>query len=417
MHDLPLRARRPLRIASALFVAAITVYLVVIPAVEMVVGWSRPAPTSQVLEEMSVLEAVRQRVIEVAAACWFFYFGATIGSFLNVLVYRMPRGESVIWRRSRCPACGYSIAGRDNLPILGWLLLGGKCRNCQSAISSRYPWVELTMALMVLALYFVELLSGGANIPRREPNAYAGLVWVVFYTKWDLVGLFLIHSFVFAALLTWALLVRDGERIPARSWILAIGVTVAASWWLPWHPPLLCLPEPVREWRGTLGYERAMSSLAGLATGVGCALLVRFLIVGGRRGLERSDVRKAGCAMASLALCGASGGWQGLLGVVLISLLTRFACLTLLRGNWRSHTGILAGHVLAGAFIHQLAWRPLSEGLGRFWPGPATSWLQACGFVGGISLLAIASRLVSPVTDRLALPGVPHSEGHAESVD
>jgi len=70
-------------------------------------------------------------------------YGLVIGSFLNVVIYRVPRGESVVRPRSRCPGCGAEIAARDNIPVLSWLLLRGRCRHCGGPISWRYPAVEL----------------------------------------------------------------------------------------------------------------------------------------------------------------------------------------------------------------------------------------------------------------------------------
>ena len=69
--------------------------------------------------------------------------GAAIGSFMNVCVHRLPHGESVVRPRSHCPSCGADIPARDNIPILSWLLLRGRCRGCGERISLRYPLVEL----------------------------------------------------------------------------------------------------------------------------------------------------------------------------------------------------------------------------------------------------------------------------------
>ena len=78
-------------------------------------------------------------------------FGAVLGSFLNVVAYRLPRGESLSTPRSRCPGCERPIRPYDNVPVLSWLLLRGRCRHCGERISSRYPLVELgTAALLVL---------------------------------------------------------------------------------------------------------------------------------------------------------------------------------------------------------------------------------------------------------------------------
>jgi leader peptidase (prepilin peptidase)/N-methyltransferase len=74
-------------------------------------------------------------------ACAFF--GLCVGSFLNVVIYRVPLHESIVMPRSHCPTCGSSIADRDNIPVISWLLLRGRCRNCQAPISPRYILVEL----------------------------------------------------------------------------------------------------------------------------------------------------------------------------------------------------------------------------------------------------------------------------------
>jgi leader peptidase (prepilin peptidase)/N-methyltransferase len=68
--------------------------------------------------------------------------GLAVGSFLNVVIWRVPRGESVVRPPSACPACGHRIRARDNVPVLGWLLLRGRCRDCGAPISARYPLVE-----------------------------------------------------------------------------------------------------------------------------------------------------------------------------------------------------------------------------------------------------------------------------------
>ena len=77
-----------------------------------------------------------------------FVFGAAVGSFLNVVIYRVPNEKSIVFPGSACPNCKNSIKPYDNIPILSWLILRGKCRNCQSPISARYPAVELLTALL-----------------------------------------------------------------------------------------------------------------------------------------------------------------------------------------------------------------------------------------------------------------------------
>jgi len=82
-----------------------------------------------------------------------FIFGSIVGSFLNVCIYRMPQGESIVWPRSHCPHCKKKIPGYDNIPFLSHLLLKGRCRFCKQKISLRYLLVELLTALAFLFTY------------------------------------------------------------------------------------------------------------------------------------------------------------------------------------------------------------------------------------------------------------------------
>jgi leader peptidase (prepilin peptidase)/N-methyltransferase len=89
-------------------------------------------------------------------AFWIFFlflFGAATGSFLNVVIYRMPRGESINFPRSHCTVCGKMIAFYDNIPILSWLVLRGRCRHCKTPISPRYLIIETLTGLMFVGLY------------------------------------------------------------------------------------------------------------------------------------------------------------------------------------------------------------------------------------------------------------------------
>ena len=97
-----------------------------------------------------------------ASAAW------SIGSFLNVVAYRLPRGESLVSPASHCPSCGTSVKAYDNVPVLGWLMLRGRCRSCHQAISARYPVVELTTCLLAVA---VVLTKHSVARHRARPRA------------------------------------------------------------------------------------------------------------------------------------------------------------------------------------------------------------------------------------------------------
>jgi leader peptidase (prepilin peptidase) / N-methyltransferase len=87
--------------------------------------------------------------------------GLVIGSFLNVVAYRLPRGESLIWPGSRCPGCGEAVKAYDNIPVLSWLVLRGRCRSCAQSISARYPLTELATAVAFAVIVLVRGLDAG----------------------------------------------------------------------------------------------------------------------------------------------------------------------------------------------------------------------------------------------------------------
>ena len=92
-------------------------------------------------------------------ACLSAVVGLAVGSFLNVVIWRVPRGESVVRPPSACPGCGTPVRPRDNVPVLSWLLLRGRCRDCKQPISARYPLVEILTA----AVFVVMALRIGAD--------------------------------------------------------------------------------------------------------------------------------------------------------------------------------------------------------------------------------------------------------------
>jgi leader peptidase (prepilin peptidase) / N-methyltransferase len=97
--------------------------------------------------------------METAAATFTGVFGAIVGSFLNVVVYRLPRRESIVKPASHCTACGAPVRAYDKVPVLSWLLLRGHCRDCAAPISTRYPLVEGLCALLCVAA----VLAGGST--------------------------------------------------------------------------------------------------------------------------------------------------------------------------------------------------------------------------------------------------------------
>lgn len=110
-----------------------------------------------------------------------FLFGITIGSFLNVCIYRLPKGESIVKNNSHCMSCGVPIKRYDLIPVLSWLILKGKCRSCKAAVSPRYIIVELlTGALFTLIFISHDLISDGFIYPACLCLFTAGLIVVGF---------------------------------------------------------------------------------------------------------------------------------------------------------------------------------------------------------------------------------------------
>lgn len=95
-----------------------------------------------------------QETILIEIAVIVFIFGAMIGSFLNVVIYRIPKDESIVFPASKCQSCQTSLKWYHNIPIFSWLFLGGKCAFCKEKISAQYPIVEFLTGVIFVALYF-----------------------------------------------------------------------------------------------------------------------------------------------------------------------------------------------------------------------------------------------------------------------
>lgn len=105
-------------------------------------------------------------------------FGAIIGSFLNVVIHRVPLEESIVFPNSRCPSCGATIAFYDNIPVLSYAMLGGKCRGCKGPISFRYPAVELLTAAMFVAVAWHDRMSVALPFDLVFVSALLALIFI-----------------------------------------------------------------------------------------------------------------------------------------------------------------------------------------------------------------------------------------------
>jgi prepilin signal peptidase PulO-like enzyme (type II secretory pathway) len=256
---------------------AILCYVFILPLLQNLYATISYQPAITRVEPQSLIEVVNQRLIEGLFAGLFFSFGAAIGSFLNVVAYRMPLNRSIVFQPSKCPKCNQRIAGKDNFPVLGWFILKGKCRNCRLPISARYPIVEAIVGTIFLLLFFRQLISGGANLPMRDLSIYRGVVWTLLYMKWDLLAIYVFHVTWFVLLVVSALFAWDGNRISKRLWIFALLVLTV--------PPMILnyLPQVPFDYLG--GQTRLiMSPLvrvgATVGIGAGCGLLLALVTTG-----------------------------------------------------------------------------------------------------------------------------------------
>jgi len=206
------------------------------------------------------------RALPVAFTLWVFAVGAIVGSFLNVVIARVPERQSILSPRSRCPKCGAPIAWYDNVPILSFILLRGRCRRCGERISPRYPLVELITGVLAVAVF-----------QRAGPT-------------WTAVGYF---AFV-AALVALAYIDLDTWLLPHEiTWPLLAGGLASPLW----NPRLTFL-------------ESGIGAAAGFALFAAVALF-------GERILKRETMGWGDVWL--LAAIGAWLGWPALLPVVLLS--------------------------------------------------------------------------------------------------
>ena len=233
--------------------------------------------------------------------------GLVVGSYLNVVIHRLPRRVSTVLPRSRCPRCGARIRARDNVPLISYLILRGRCRSCGLAISWRYPFVEaLTATIFVAAL---EMFG-------PEPNALVAMGFGCLLVA--LAGIDAEHY-----------VLPDVLTLPG----LGAGLLVAATTdWIGWREALLG---------------------AAIGGGVSWLFAEGWYRIRGEEGLGLGDVKM-------LALIGAFLGWQGLLVTLFLSSLagTLVGLFGMARGRMGFKSRLPFGVFLAGGGLVALFFGP-----------------------------------------------------------
>jgi len=266
--------------------------------------------------------------------------GLAVGSFLNVVIHRVPAGVSLVRPPSACPECGHRIRARDNVPLLGWLALRGRCRDCGARIPVRYPLVELAggLAFLLVALC---LAPGGWLAPPTATGAAVVAQLLVLA----------VHLWLAAASIALAIIDLDVRRLPNRIVLPTLGVVLV----------LLAVAAAL------LGDWGAL--LRAIAGGAILAVVYLVLALVSRGGMGMGDVKLA----APLGVAMAWTGWPALLvgafAAFLLGGLVGVALLITRRAGRRSAIPF-GPWMIAGAWIGILA-------------GPAAwSWYTAVAGLG-----------------------------------
>ena len=406
-----------------------------------------------------------------------FVFGAVLGSFLNVCIYRMPQHErlgaqlrSIVSPPSSCPGCGQPILRRDNIPLVGWLRLRGRCRFCRTWISPRYPLIELLNGLLFVLVYWVEVPGGfGATLtdsgtfallgPQLIPDGLSPVTWLNLRYVYHMV---LIEALVVATFIDFDhMIIPDGCTVPAMI-VGVIGgfalaqVFLVPVWfqepeiarmlrpytpdWIAGLPGAMNVPDvrwdpdymgrvarlEIPAWvRGMPHIHGLAVSLAGLIVGGGMVWVLRIIgrLVLGREAMGFGDV-------VLMAAIGSFVGWQPVVTVFFIAPVCALAVLAI-QQVWRvlRKTGGLMfgrrGLRAAEAGPREIPYGPylslaaliLIVGWKQIWP--VAQWWFAFGpmlFVAAVVLpiAMLLSLLLSQGVKRLL--GIPGEEQRPEPI-
>ena len=280
----------------------------------------------------------------------FTYLGACIGSFLNVVAYCVPRGESAGLRDSSCPKCKTKISRMDNLPVFSYINLSARCRACQVPIPARYLIVELLVAAIFGSLFLYELVTGAANIPAMGKVSYTGILWIVLYPKWHIISIYFFHCFFMSFLMVLSLIEWDRQKLALR---FSIGLVL--SFLIPATVLFSLQPIPAPGFLSSLtGSIPAVSQFAKLAFGGLVGAAVAGLIGAVIKQPSHSTL------IPAMALAGIVLGWQSVLHVsilfALLLLVVKF--IPRLRGSLSAQPTFL---LLIAVMIHHPIWKIVFE--------------------------------------------------------
>ncbi len=167
---------------------------------------------------------------------WLFLIGAAVGSFLNVCIYRIALRKSLVWPGSRCGHCLHEVRLKDNIPLVSYWVLRGRCRDCGAPFSMRYFWVEFLTAVTFVAVYVLEI---GFNVQRLPIWPNGGFIFLQYGQSPPYWGALLVFHLVLACfLITATACLIDTGRVPASVAVAGTLAGVLGCVLLPWPFPL-----------------------------------------------------------------------------------------------------------------------------------------------------------------------------------
>lgn len=350
---------------------------------------------------------------------WLFLYGAVIGSFLTVCIHRLPQHESIwaAWRSlagspSQCDRCHQKLLARDNIPILGWLLLGGRCRFCKQSIPARYPLIELANGLLFVLVYALEVplnhwtpltatCLSSSLAPTNFDNGW-GLSPIAMINCRYIYHLVLVEALFVASLIDWERsIIPDSVTFPPLLLGVVGGATFGKFWlvpvwfqdaglaetlmpWLPANWSWLTVPMP--QWIGSHPHLHGLAvSLAGLIVGGGIVWSVRVL---GRIALQR-EVMGMGDVIL-MAMVGSFVGWQPVVVAFFVAPILTLSVMLVTRSFHPEQEVPYGPYLSLGTMIVLLGWR---------WIWPIAEWY----FSLGPALIVIALTMTLSLLPLLAL--------------
>lgn len=331
---------------------------------------------------LSLYQASAVTPATIYLAAWAFAFGAVIGSFLNVVIWRMPLGKSIVAPRSRCPKCRSAIRGYDNIPIVSWLILLGKCRDCKVSISPRYPIVEFCVGVLVLLLATVEGMTGGLNLPVDSQLASAASIW----WGWSAMGL---HTLLLLTLFCQTMILFDGKSVPRRMYLLSMFAAVMV-------PLAFAGVRPVAVSTAVIS-NHFLAEFVSTIAGVSAGIIVGWLCLPATANEQHDRLS----TVWAFAICGLALGWQATIAIGVFSSVGYFAskfALYLTGIHQRSPRSAMTFLVSAG---YVLCWGDITAAMPQM--GLYMNATTLCGATLAVAVVSLAtSWLPQPRPKKLA---------------